>query len=111
MTESRSTCRLLVSALDSYARTSANAKAAILNWSADAELVNTQRAAVERAGGLPISARALRDWIQPDAEALNAPPPSMNQVRRRLGWWFKHELRERLGPIYPPQDGHRRHPG
>ncbi len=36
------------------------------------------------------------------AAAAGGDPPSANQVRRRLGAWYRGELRERLGPIPPP---------
>ncbi|CAN5737866.1 hypothetical protein BH20CHL4_BH20CHL4_09760 [soil metagenome] len=86
-----------------HARSATNARAAILDWSVEAEQVNRQRAAVERVSGLPVTGKDLWEWVQQEAAALNSEPPSMNQVRRRLGAWFRGELRARLGPVYPPQ--------
>ena len=36
------------------------------------------------------------------AQAVGADPPSANQVRRRLGAWYRGALRDRFGPISPP---------
>ena len=36
------------------------------------------------------------------AQAVGADPPSANQVRRRLGAWYRGALRDRFGPILPP---------
>jgi hypothetical protein len=36
------------------------------------------------------------------AQAVGADPPSANQVRRRLGAWYRGALRDRFGPIFPP---------
>jgi hypothetical protein len=36
------------------------------------------------------------------ATAAGGEPPSTNQVRRRVGAWYRGALRERLGPILPP---------
>jgi hypothetical protein len=90
--------------LDRYTRTAGNARAAIFDWSNDVDLINRQRAAVDRVSGLPVTSRELREWVQADAESLQSLPPSMNQVRRRLGSWFRGELRQRVGPVLPPQD-------
>jgi hypothetical protein len=91
------------SALDRYASSAPNARAAILAWSDNVEHVNRQRAAVDRVAGLPVPGKELREWIQHDAALLGSLPPSMNQVRRRLGAWFRGELRARVGPVFPPQ--------
>ena len=80
-----------------------NAYQLLMTWTADADRVNTQRAAIERAAGLPVANRVLREWIiEATASNLDA-PPSMNQVRRNLGAWYRRELRERIGPVMPPQ--------
>ena len=36
------------------------------------------------------------------AAAVGGEPPSANQVRRRLGAWYRGQLRDRFGPIDPP---------
>ena len=36
------------------------------------------------------------------AEAAGEPAPSANQVRRRLGAWYRGEIRDRVGPLSPP---------
>lgn len=74
----------------------------ILQWDADVQTVRNQRASVEQVAGLPIPGRELRPRTQAIAESLGADPPSANQVRRRLGSWFRTELRDRVGPVNPP---------
>lgn len=75
----------------------------INTWIDEADAVNRQRAAIDRVVGLPIVNRDLREWIEQDAKALGETPPSMNQVRRRLGAWHRSALREQFGPIEPPR--------
>lgn len=73
----------------------------IRSWNADVDTVRAQRAAVDQVAALPISGRELRDLI--DRVAAGAkPPPSVNQVRRRLGAWYRQEIRDRVGPLRPP---------
>ncbi len=74
----------------------------ILQWDADVELVRNQRVAVEHVGGLRVISRELRQWIETTAAALGEAPPSTNQVRRRLGAWYRTKLREAVGPLVPP---------
>ncbi|MGH2561606.1 MAG: hypothetical protein ACRDJH_21270 [Thermomicrobiales bacterium] len=73
----------------------------ILAWNADAGTVRSQRAAVEQVAGLPITGRELRDLIGRIAAGVEQ-PPSVNQVRRRLGAWYRQEIRKRVGPLRPP---------
>ena len=87
------------------ARRSRGAAAAIeviLRWDADVQTIRNQRAAVEQVSGLPISGRELRPLAARIAAASGAEPPSTNQVRRRLGAWYRGALRERVGPLFPP---------
>ncbi|MFT4037817.1 MAG: hypothetical protein QM692_06530 [Thermomicrobiales bacterium] len=79
-----------------------SAMSLILQWDADVQTVRNQRASVEQVAGLPIPGRELRPRAQAIAESLGADAPSANQVRRRLGNWFRTELRERVGPVNPP---------
>jgi hypothetical protein len=72
-----------------------------LTWDADVEAVRSQRAAVEQVAGMPVPSRDLRDWIA-QAVRPGEEPPSINQVRRRLGAWYRAQLRERCGPMWPP---------
>jgi hypothetical protein len=81
-----------------------SAIALILDWDADVQTVRNQRAAVDQAVGLPIPGRDLRPMIERIAASVEGEAPSMNQVRRRLGAWYRAELRERVGPITPPVD-------
>lgn len=74
----------------------------IRQWDADVQAIRNQRAAVDQVAALPIPGRELRARVQMIAEASGAEPPSANQVRKRLGAWYRGELRERVGPISPP---------
>jgi len=94
----------VASDLRGYSRSAASARSAVFDWADSVEQINRQRSAIEQVAGLPVTGRELREWVQRDAAALNSPPPSMNQVRRRLGAWFRGELRSRIGPIFPPQN-------
>ncbi len=94
----------VLGALDARAGIAPSAYQIVHRWAADVEQVNKQRSAIDRVSGLPVTGKELREWIQQDAAKANVLLPSMNQVRRRLGAWFRGELRDRLGPIYPPQD-------
>lgn len=73
-------------------------------WDADVEAIRRQRAAVEQVAGLPAMAKDLRGWIESTTRTIGGEPPSMNQVRRRLGAWFRGELRAHFGPMTPPVD-------
>jgi hypothetical protein len=93
-------------ALVDEARTRArNARSAfdlILTWDADVESIRARRAAVDQVTGLPVVTRDLRDAIARVAGGEIAHAPSVNQVRRRLGAWYRSEIRAVAGPV-PPQ--------
>jgi hypothetical protein len=74
----------------------------IRQWNADVQEIRNQRAAVDQVAGLPIPGRELRSLAANIAQEVDADPPSANQVRRRLGAWYRGALRDRLGPILPP---------
>ena len=84
------------------AREATSAIGLIEQWDADAQTIRNQRAAVEQVAGLPIAGRDLREKVVKIAAAAGAEPPSANQVRRRLGAWYRGALRERVGSIPPP---------
>ncbi len=94
--------RALRSEAVSRAGNASSAIALIRAWDADVESIRNQRAAVEQVAGLPIPGRELRSMANRIAERAGAEPPSANQVRRRLGAWYRGELRDRVGPISPP---------
>jgi hypothetical protein len=74
----------------------------IRRWDADVQTIRNQRAAVDQVAGLPIPGRELRTLSATIAQTAGADPPSANQVRRRLGAWYRGALRDRFGPIPPP---------
>jgi hypothetical protein len=74
----------------------------VRRWDVDVQAIRIQRAAVDQAAALPIPGRELRPMTARIAEAVGGEPPSANQVRRRLGAWYRGELRDRFGPIHPP---------
>jgi hypothetical protein len=74
----------------------------IRRWDADVQSIRNQRAAIDQVAGLPIPGRDLRPMAARIALAVGADPPSANQVRRRLGSWYRGVLRDRFGPIPPP---------
>lgn len=76
----------------------------MLDWDVDVERTRANRAAVDQVTNLPILNRDLRELIAKVALDLGIEAPSMNQVRRRLGSWFRGELRDRVGPLNPPVD-------
>jgi hypothetical protein len=75
----------------------------VLAWDADVEAVRARRAHVEQVAGLPIMSRDLRNAIQTITKGKPGSAPSVNQVRRRLGFWFRRELRELVGPMLPSE--------
>ncbi|HEU0114014.1 MAG TPA: hypothetical protein VFQ80_05030, partial [Thermomicrobiales bacterium] len=84
-------------------RTAASAWDAIQQWNADVQTVRNARAAVEQVAGLPFGSRELRPVVERLAAAAGVEQgPSLNQVRRRLGAWYRRELRQRVGPLPPP---------
>jgi hypothetical protein len=74
----------------------------IRQWDADVDIVRNQRVAVEHVGGLRVMSRELRQWIETASAELGQAPPSTNQVRRRLGAWYRARLRDAVGPLLPP---------
>ena len=78
------------------------AHALILKWYADVQTVRAERAAVDQVAGLPLLGRELRELSARVAAEAGAEPPSVNQLRRRLGAWYRGQLRERMGPLHPP---------
>jgi hypothetical protein len=74
----------------------------ILRWNDEVEAIRAQRAEVDRVTGLPIMTKDLRALTVAAMKGIPGDPPSANQVRRRLGAWFRGQLREELGPIAPP---------
>jgi hypothetical protein len=90
---------------DETVRRSADASSAIdliRRWDADVQVIRNQRAAVDQAAALPIPSRDLRAIAAKIAQAAGGDSPSANQVRRRLGAWYRGALRDRFGPILPP---------
>lgn len=72
-------------------------------WDADVEAIRLRRKAVDQVTELPVVARDLREAI---AKATGGKPelgPSINQLRRRLGSWFRGELRAAAGPMLPSE--------
>lgn len=76
----------------------------IVQWNDDVDVIRNQRSAVDHVAQLPITGKDLRTEIIRLASANDQVPPSSNQVRRRLGAWYRRELRERVGPLLPPID-------
>jgi hypothetical protein len=74
----------------------------IRGWDADVETIRKHRLAVDQVAMLPIVNKDLRARIGQLAKSNGKHPPSVNQVRRRLGAWYRGEIRERVGPILPP---------
>lgn len=71
-------------------------------WYDDVQTVRAQRAAVDQVAALPLMTRDLRERVSRMALAVGTEPPSVNQVRRRVGAWYRGQLRERMGPMLPP---------
>jgi hypothetical protein len=86
----------------SRSRGAASAIDLIRRWDADVQTIRNQRAAIDQVAGLPIPGRDLRPMAARIALAVGADPPSANQVRRRLGSWYRSVLRNRFGPLPPP---------
>jgi hypothetical protein len=84
------------------ARAARSAIELIRRWDSDVQTIRDQRAAVDQVASLPIPGRELRPLTARIAAAAGGEPPSVNQVRRRLGAWYRGQLRERVGPIPPP---------
>jgi hypothetical protein len=77
----------------------------IRRWDADVQPIRAQRAAVDQVTALPIVNRELRELIlRMTARAGRTTGPSVNKVRRRLGAWYRAQIRERIGPLPPPVD-------
>ena len=84
------------------ARRASSAIEMVRQWDADVQVIRDQRAAVDQAAGLPVPGRELRSLTARIAATAGGEPPSSNQVRRRLGNWYRALLRERVGPLTPP---------
>jgi hypothetical protein len=75
----------------------------ILRWDVDIESVRARRGAVDQVTALPVMTRDLRNAIAAVVGDNVELGPSVNQVRRRLGAWFRLELRDKYGPVPPDQ--------
>lgn len=74
----------------------------VLQWHADVQTVRAERAAVEQVAALPLINRELRELALRMASQAGVDPPSVNQIRRRVGRWYRERLREQVGPLRPP---------
>ena len=74
----------------------------IQRWDLDVQSIRNQRLQVEQVAGLPIINRELRELINRMAATNGGDAPSMNKVRRRVGGWYRAQLRAEFGPILPP---------
>jgi hypothetical protein len=74
----------------------------IETWDVDTESFRAQRQAVNQVAGLPVQSKQLRAWIDRVVGDSGKTPPSINQVKRRLGAWFRDQLVEQFGPLNPP---------
>lgn len=90
--------------LDDRRRLAESAIDLVRGWDRDADMVRSQRDAVEQVAGLPIVAAELREKIERSAAGAGRVAPSVNKVRRRIGAWYRSELRELVGAIVPPAD-------
>lgn len=75
----------------------------VLDWDGDVEAIRARRAAVDQVAGLPVMTKELRTAIATATKGKIEEGPSINQVRRRLGGWFRSELRAVVGPM-PPEE-------
>jgi hypothetical protein len=75
----------------------------VLNWDADVESIRARRAAVDQVTGLPLITKDLRNAIVAVVGEEADHAPSVNQVRRRLGSWFRGEIRAAAGPVLPSE--------
>lgn len=74
----------------------------ILEWNADVDLVRRQREAVDRVAGFPIRGLEVRALIEAHHQQTGHAVPTVNQVRRRLGGWYRQALVDQIGPMEPP---------
>ena len=74
----------------------------LLTWNEEVEAIRAQRAEIDRVTGLPLMTKELKALAVQAMKGRPGELPSANQIRRRLGAWFRGELREELGPILPP---------
>lgn len=74
----------------------------VMAWQRRAERVQQDRDRVEHAAALPIPGRDLRVLIGSLCADLGDAAPSANQVRRRLGAWYRAQLLDAVGPVNPP---------
>jgi len=74
----------------------------MLDWDTDMERFRAMRAAVDQVTHVPIANRELREMVMAIATELGVAPPSLNQVRRRLGSWFRGSIRDDVGSLVPP---------
>lgn len=75
----------------------------ILRWDADVDAIRARRAAVDQVTGLPVLTRDLRNAIAAAMNGKEIGGPSANQLRKRLGSWFRGELRAQVGPVLPAE--------
>lgn len=89
---------------DVHARSAAASSALelILGYDADVQTIRAQRQAVEQVAALPMSGKELRALIAQRVAALDGEAPSVNQIRRRIGGWYRKALRAQVGPLNPP---------
>lgn len=73
----------------------------VLRWDADVEAIRSRRAAVDQVTGLPVVTKDLRNAIDVITGGKPENGPSVNQLRRRLGSWYRGEIRAAAGPVPP----------
>lgn len=74
----------------------------VMAWQRRADCVQEDRDRVEHAAALQIAGKDLRALIGTLCADLGEAAPSANQVRRKLGAWYRAQLLDVVGPVNPP---------
>jgi hypothetical protein len=74
----------------------------VQRWNDLADTVRQQRAAIDQVTSPPVNGKKLREQIEIAAKSAGVIAPSGSKVRRAIGSWYRGQVREQFGPVYPP---------
>ena len=85
-----------------FAHSASSSWDVVQQWDTLAEHVRRQREAAYAAMAFPMANREFRDRIVAESLKREVVAPSINNVRKRVGAWYRGQFDQQLGTVMPP---------